>query len=238
MDVSSLYTNIPNDQGIEAVKSTLTKHKMPAILINVIITFLTLILTFNNFIFNGIHYLQIKGCAMGTKCAPCYANIFMGAFEEKYVYPRIKGKSILYLRYIDDIFLIWTSTTQQLNDFKDEINKVHNSIKFTFVESDTQVNFLDTTVYIKESKLHTVTFKKPTDRTNYLHNTSYHPNNLKKNIPYGQALRLKRICSTKEHYNNAIKELKTSFVNRGYQKHHLDEQFQRASLLPKEQLLQ
>jgi len=42
---------------------------------------------------------------MGTKCALNYANIFMGRFEEKYIYPKINGLSILYLRYIDDIFL-------------------------------------------------------------------------------------------------------------------------------------
>ena len=33
-------------------------------------TFLTLILTLNNFIFNDEHYVQINGCSMGTKCAP------------------------------------------------------------------------------------------------------------------------------------------------------------------------
>ena len=40
-----------------------------------VITFLALILTLNNFIFNSKFYLQIKGCAMGTICAPTYANI-------------------------------------------------------------------------------------------------------------------------------------------------------------------
>jgi hypothetical protein len=30
------------------------------------------------FTFDGNHYLQINGTAMGTKMAPSYANIFMG----------------------------------------------------------------------------------------------------------------------------------------------------------------
>jgi hypothetical protein len=36
----------------------------------------------NNFTFDGNHYLQINGTAMGTKMAPSYANIFMGDLEE------------------------------------------------------------------------------------------------------------------------------------------------------------
>jgi hypothetical protein len=32
----------------------------------------------NNFTFDGNHYLQINGTAMGTKMAPSYANMFMG----------------------------------------------------------------------------------------------------------------------------------------------------------------
>ena len=40
-------------------------------------------LILNNFVLNCQNYLQIKGCAMDTKCTPGYANIFMGMFEER-----------------------------------------------------------------------------------------------------------------------------------------------------------
>ena len=153
MDVSALYTNIPNQEGISAVETTLTKNKTPISLSNVIQTFLRLILTLNNFIFNGKNYLQTKGCAMGTKCAPNYANIFMGDFESKHIYPRIKNKSLSYLRFIDDIFMIWTASTEELEKFLNDINQndVHKSIKFTAEYSKTEINFLDITVYIKNN---------------------------------------------------------------------------------------
>ena len=35
------------------------------------------------FEFNGDHYLQIGGTAMGTALAPNYANIFMDKFETR-----------------------------------------------------------------------------------------------------------------------------------------------------------
>ena len=52
---------------------------------------------------------------MGTICAPAYANIFVAQFEAKHIYPYIHGKSLLFLRYIDDIFMIWNGTTKELH---------------------------------------------------------------------------------------------------------------------------
>ena len=39
---------------------------------------------------------------MGTACIPSYANIFMARFEQKHIYPFVKGKVGLNLIYIDD----------------------------------------------------------------------------------------------------------------------------------------
>ena len=97
MDVRSLYTSIPNNEGIAATKKRYDSYIHKTIPTKIITTFLALILTLNNFVFNSKFYLQIKGCAMGTICAPAYANIFMTEFEQKYVYPLIKDKSITFL---------------------------------------------------------------------------------------------------------------------------------------------
>ena len=60
MDVKSLYTNILNAEGMETVKSCFRARAKPGdgILAKVIIQFLTLILTLNNFLFNDEHYIQ------------------------------------------------------------------------------------------------------------------------------------------------------------------------------------
>ena len=47
------------------------------------------------------------GCTIGTVCTPCYTNLFAKQFDEKHIYPYIKDVALLYLRYIDDIFIIW-----------------------------------------------------------------------------------------------------------------------------------
>ena len=82
MDVKSLYTSIPNNEGIAATKKRYDNYIHKTLSTKTITTFLALIHTLNNFVFNSKFYLQIKGCAMDTNCDPAYANIFMAKFEQ------------------------------------------------------------------------------------------------------------------------------------------------------------
>ena len=237
MDVKSLYTNIPNREGIDAVKSHLENTDKQS-MIPVISSFLWLILTLNNFQFNDTNYLQTSGVSMGTKCAPSYANLFMGYFEERYIYPHIANKNILYLRYIDDIFLIWTGSEHELNDFIEMINNVHPSIKFDTEYSYKEIHFLDTKVNISENKeIVTSLYNKPTDRNTFIHHKSYHPPATKKSIPYSQALRISRICSKEDDYQRELGELLEKFQEKGYKDSDIIEQFNKASNKEREQLL-
>ena len=171
LDVKSLYTNIPNNEGIKAVKESYEKYKEKTVSTKVIITFLSLILTLNNFVFNYTHYLQTMGCAtMGTICAPSYANIFMANFEAKHIYPYIKEKPPLYLRYIDDIFMIWKGTKVELIKFIKELNEKHKTITFDFQISPRKIAFLDAMLYKDENNnIQTTLYRKPTDQQAFLH---------------------------------------------------------------------
>ena len=98
----------------------------------------------------------------------------------------------IHILYIDDIFIIWTETSQQFIYFIGKLNQKHPSIKLEHQISNKAIDFLDTTtVYNDEdNKLQTKLYRKPTDRQKYLHRKSEHPTNLKINIPYSQALRI------------------------------------------------
>ena len=86
------------------------------------------------------------GCAMGTICAPTYANIFMANFEAKHIYPYIKEISLLYLRYTDDIFMIWKDTKVELMTFIKELSEKQKTVKFDFQISQRKIAFLDTAI--------------------------------------------------------------------------------------------
>ena len=136
---------------------------------------------------------------MGTKLAPSYVNIFMSDFEEKHVYT-YDLQSKAWLRYIDDIFCIWQHGPTELGKFVTHLNEVHETIKFTVEKSWESINFLDTTVIKSNNVLTTTLYVKPTDRNNYLPFDSAHPLHCKRGLPYGQFLRIRRICSSEAEF--------------------------------------
>ena len=64
------------------------------------------------------------------------------------IYSYIKNISILYLRYIDDIFMIWTRTKPELLVLLENLNSEHKTIKFEHNISHSKISFL-THWYIK-----------------------------------------------------------------------------------------
>ena len=107
-----------------------------------------------------------------------------------------------WLRYIDDIFMIWTESLENLKIFIDYLNSIHPNIKFTSSHSPTNVPFLDVNVSLtSDGSINTDLYTKPTDKHQHLHYSSCHPLHTKKPcIPFILALRLRRICSTDETF--------------------------------------
>ena len=89
IDVVGLYPHIPHNEGLEALKEALgtlegqVESEQQGFLNEDILSFAELVLKSNNFEFNGRHYLQKRGTAIGTKMAPSYANVFMDRLERR-----------------------------------------------------------------------------------------------------------------------------------------------------------
>ena len=105
MDVTSLYTNIPQEEGIDTVCRAYKKFygNEPPIPTQLQKQALRLILEENSFQFNGKNYLQTHGTAMGTKMAVAFSNIFMNKVETE-IRSQSLFKRFVWKRYIDDIF--------------------------------------------------------------------------------------------------------------------------------------
>ena len=148
MDVTILHTNIPHNEGIEIVckaYENFYKDNAP-IPTHYLREMLRLILKENSFQFNGKHYLQTHGTAMGTKTAVSFANVFM-AHTETTILSRTVFKPTVWKRYIDDIFPLWDISKSDIEAFIEQANLHHPNIKFTAEISDTETVFLDTVVY-------------------------------------------------------------------------------------------
>ena len=170
----------------------------------------------NYFEFGQDVYQQILGTAIGTKFAPPYV-IFMAGLEEE-IFKNPKFKPFLWLRYLGDIFCLWTEGVDKLKEFFNYLNEFHSSIKFTTEYSEKQINFLDILVTKSDSgeKLCSNLYTKPTNTHQYLHATSCHPAVHKNSIAYGQAIRLKRICSDENDLQRNLVSLESWSVNRDY----------------------
>ena len=194
MDVTSLYTNIPHSDGIKACEEAWDERDIKDPPTQTLVKLLTLVLKCNNFEFNGQHYLQVQGTAMGTKMAPAYANMFMGRLE-KQLLMSVTMRPFSWLRFIDDIDMKWLHGRDNLDTFLQEANSFHSTLRFTAEVSNDKHVFLDTQSRLDEDRICTDLYTKPTDTHQYLLPTSCHPKHCCKNIPYSLALRLRRICS-------------------------------------------
>ena len=156
---------------------------------------------------------------MGTKMAPAYANLFMGKIEIKL--QAMTDKIFIWKRFIDDIFIIWTGTKNELEQFIHKANAMHKTIKFTFEVDETSLTFLDTTVYkgptfTDTNTLDIKTHIKATNKQLYVQATSYHPLSCKEGITKGETIRYLRTNTREETFRSMTKTLKNKMVNRGY----------------------
>ena len=84
MDITSLYTVIPNDEGLRALKHFFDQRTVKEPSSETLLRLAELVLTFNCFSFGGNYYKQTNGVAMGTKMGPSYANLFVGFIEHQF----------------------------------------------------------------------------------------------------------------------------------------------------------
>ena len=126
---------------------------------------------------------------MGTKMGPNYACLFLGYVEKKKLEDYKGNKPQLYKRYIDDVLGASSGTRQHLENFMEFCSAYHPSLKYTFEISESSLSFLDLCLSISDARI-----------TTTIHYSSSHPPHCKKAIPYGQFLRLRRICSDDDEY--------------------------------------
>ena len=240
-DVTSLYTNIPHQEGIDAIinhinafKDELPRNFPYSSTIKILIES---ILKHNNFSFMEEHYLQVEGTAMGSRMAPPYANIFMGSIEQK-ILKEFQNFILLWRRFIDDIFFIFLGSTDQLELLKKFMNQLHPTIKFTFNSSTERISFLDISISLNEDRtFSTNLYRKPTACSPLLHFKSNHSIKCKENIIYSQALRYSTLISNDHNLQLELDNLSKTLIIRGYPLQMISRNIDKALSHPRSTLL-
>ena len=162
---------------------------------------------------------------MGTKMAPAYANLFMGKLEQKLI--DIGKQHIqVWKRFIDDIFIIWTGSHEQFSQYMNIISKLHDTMKFTHDISDTELTFLDVTLYKgNRFQSHNIldirTHIKPINKHLYVHASSYHPPSILAAISKGETHRYLRTNSDENNFEKMTPNLVHRLKHRGYRQNQI-----------------
>lgn len=108
MDIESLYTNVPFEGGIYATKVFLDKRVECNPSTECILSLIKEVLTSNTFLYDDDYFLQISGVAMGSRMSPSFASLYVGFFEQEYIFNHERNPFLKFIsnwrRYLDDVF--------------------------------------------------------------------------------------------------------------------------------------
>lgn len=185
--------------------------------ISFLMSLLDIILIKNDLKFGMEHYLQIQGTSMGS-------NIFMDSIESLRILPSQYGVHIKAgYRFVDNIFVLWTGSEDELNEFTTFINGIHELLEFPITKDQKEMCFLDVKIIREHDRLQTTLYTKPTDKKNLLQKNSFHAPQTFGRITKGQLIRAKRICSDEREYPKNAEKYVSKFSKRGYKKQELRE---------------
>ena len=246
MDVEALYPNIDQREGAEACEEALRTRSNQTFSAALIKRLILTVLQSNCMQFGTRFFHQIKGTAMGTPMAVNFANLFMSKFERSLLdaFEKKHGmRPLIWLRFIDDVFFVWSGDESSLKIFIDFCNNyatetgMQSTIRFTSSYSKTSVEFLDMIVSIKDGMICTSLFSKPVDTHTYLHASSFHSRSTILSLPKTQFIRLRRLCSSIADYKQHAQIFTNFFVQRGYKKQALHKQAEEVMDMSRDELL-
>jgi hypothetical protein len=250
-DIESLYPNIPLDKGLEFFKQSIefnnkhmpTEERLSQHDIDLICDLTKWVLHNNYFTFGENMYHQVNGTAMGTPCAVVFACLFIDALERS-ILSKFNLPTILFRRYIDDIFAIFKDRSLA-ESFIEHFNNVFATIRCaassTTIEADNGV-FLDVNVYRPSSfneqgQYHTRLFQKKQNKYLYIPPFSYHSKSMFPAFISAEINRYRLLCTEDDDFHQACKQFEVRLKARGYSSSFLEPLFRslpdRQSLLDK-----
>ena len=250
-DIASLYTNIDNIAGIDAINYFCTEYpellqrRFPK-------KFLLKALEFCQenlyFTFKEKCHRQRSGCGMGRTYSGAYSDLKVAHNEIKLKaaliirnIPATTAEKILstFRRFLDDIFLMWERKFGNPKLIESALNSLDSKLHYDIQTSEENgsVPFLDVLLSCKNGKITTDIYHKPTDSFNYLPFYSCHARHTKINIPFSLATRICGIVSNPQTRNTRLQQMQQRLLNKKYPLHIIQKGIKRALSLKREDII-
>lgn len=154
---------------------------------------------------------------MGSPLSPVVANIFMEALEDRAL-SSFTHQPRMWVRYVDDTFVIWPHSQEALRDFHNHLNQQNPAIQFTMEEEkEDKIAFLDVLVKRVGDKARTSVYCKPTHTDRYIHFDSHHHPRILIGVVRCLGDRARSICARSTR-GREMKHLEAVFAANGYPK--------------------
>jgi len=172
---------------------------------------LNLCLTSTYFQYNGKHYKQLHGTAMGSPVSVVVAEIVMQHVEERAL-ATCRQTIPLWLCYVND-----TLTAVQIDAFHDNLNERNADIQFTKeIEENGKPPFRDCLVSRDNHELRTTVYREPTHTDRLLDQSSYSPTSHKATTFKTLMRRAQLVCDTPNSLRGENKYLERVFLKNIY----------------------
>jgi hypothetical protein len=259
-DVAALYPSINIEDGMQALQWFMAEHSsIPQDLQPKYLKLARFVLENNYVECKGIEgsFLQRIGTAMGTSFSVTYATIFM-IWLETPIINEFQRQIVLYKRYIDDIFLIWSGSHAELCRFRETLGNANDNIKLEWQGTPSaedainpakfdqhqhrQVNFLDLDITISYSDgsadFAFKVYRKPGTAYAYLPYGSYHARHVFRGWLKAEMHRLLTHSSSPDVWLEECALFYSHLRNRGYPSKAIDATFRKVNWNQRSKMLE
>ena len=220
-DVSAIFTSIPVDSALEAVKIALEKDdswkEITDLTADQVLQLLVFCVRTTYFVFREQFYLQCGGCTMGSPVSPVIANLYREHFEKAALSTSPVANKI-WIRYVDDKFVIIPKSG--VDEFFEHINSQNAHIKFTSgQEEDGHLAFLDTGIsHNPDGSLDISMYRKSPHTDQYLHFDLHYPVGHKLSVIRTLVHRADIAVTNPQEREKEVKHIHTALGRCGYRK--------------------
>ena len=143
----SFYTNVPLEESLDIVEYRLRDDtpfsERTSLPLEGVMELLRCCRHNSYFQVKDKFYAQDDGLPMDSLLSSVIANLYMEWFKTHAI-NTATIKPEIWLRYVDDTFIIWNETDRQLDSFLNHLNSLRQTIKFTIEkEKNDCLSFLD-----------------------------------------------------------------------------------------------
>jgi hypothetical protein len=201
-DIASLYTNIDTQDGLCQVRRFLIERQVGARHMELIMSLLEFVMNNSYLTYREKVWHQIDGTAMGTACAPTYANIVV-YMREKDVLREMSQHIYLYRRFLDDVFVYMAAVA--VSELQARLNGMHPKIRFEFVVESHKAAFLDLSIskgerFQREGRFDLNVHQKKMNLYLYIPYRSFHTEAMKRSFILTELMRYIRNSSSATSY--------------------------------------